>query len=51
MEKRLANIEKHVEVLNRELGEIVGELKWIRYIIIGTFLAAAIDLIRGFLSG
>lgn len=49
MEKRIAAIEKHIKILNREMGEVLGELKWIRYIIMGTFLAAVIDLIRGFL--
>ncbi len=65
MEKQLATIEKHIRVINDELGSldsrqrdtnssvdnILGQLKWISYIIMGTFLAAVIDLIRGFLSG
>ncbi|KKL87928.1 hypothetical protein LCGC14_1929780 [marine sediment metagenome] len=65
MEERIKSIEKHVKVINDEMGSldnrqretkssvdnILGQLKWISYIIIGTFLAAVIDLIRGFLSG
>lgn len=51
MEERIKSIEEHIVIINREIGEVFGELKWIRFIIIGTFLAAAIDLIRGFLSG
>lgn len=56
IEKRVEAIQKHVEKMNDELGdlfeavaEIRGELKWIRYIIIGTFLAALIQIILNFI--
>ena len=44
----LAEIRKRVEVINREIGEVVGELKGVRgeittlkWLVGGTFLAAA----------
>ena len=52
IETQVAKIEKHIDVINSELGElrdkvaeVRGELKWISYIIIGTFLASIIQLI------
>ena len=42
---------EHMKVMNREMGEIAGELKWIRWIIVGTFLASGINLIVQFLGG
>mgnify|MGYP001565847792 CR=1 FL=1 len=37
----LAEIRKRVEVINREVGEVVGELRTLKWLVGGTFLAAA----------
>lgn len=37
-EKRLHNIEKHQITANRELGEVVGKVKIILWLMGGTFL-------------
>ena len=40
----------HVMKMNREMGEVWGELRWIKWIILGTFGAALIDLVLSFLK-
>ncbi len=57
IEARVEAIQKHVEKMNDEFGELVekvaeirGELKWVSYIIIGTFLASIIQILLNFLN-
>ncbi|KKM67098.1 hypothetical protein LCGC14_1474580 [marine sediment metagenome] len=53
----LEKVEKHIEIINSEMGElrdkvaeIRGELKWISKIIVATFLASVVQLISNFLG-
>ena len=39
-EKRLDLLEKSTRTLNREMGEVLGELKWIRYLLMGVLASA-----------
>jgi hypothetical protein len=39
MEDRIADIEKHLRTINRELGEVIGEMTAIKWLTRGTFLA------------
>ncbi len=57
IEARVEKIQKHVEKMNDEFGDLVekvaeirGELKWVSYIIIGTFLASIIQILLNFLN-
>ncbi|KKM95319.1 hypothetical protein LCGC14_1189370 [marine sediment metagenome] len=49
--EELGGVEKLLGETRDHVSGINGELKWIRYVIIGTFLAAITDLLLGFLSG
>ena len=39
MEDRIADIEAHLRTINRELGEVIGEMNAIKWLTRGTFLA------------
>jgi len=43
---RLQAVEGHYEILNRELGEVVGELRTIKWLVGGTMLAASAGLVK-----
>lgn len=38
--ERLAVLEKSMRTLNREMGSVLGELRWIRWLLMGVLTAA-----------
>jgi hypothetical protein len=44
-EEDLKSIEECIRTLNREMGEVQGELRWIKYILGATFLVAIAQFI------
>ena len=46
LEVRLVVMEGHYETLNREMGEVVGELRSIKWFVGGTMLAASAGLVK-----
>ena len=48
---RVATIEKHIIIINHELGTVCGELNMIKWITGGTFFAVIGKMIYDILSG
>ena len=40
MEARITDIEKHIRVINHELGVLVGKMGIVEKLVIGTFLSS-----------
>lgn len=38
--ERLDTLEKSMRILNREMGSVLGELRWIRWLLMGVLAAA-----------
>lgn len=48
-DEKLSDWQKAILTLNHEVGQIWGELRWIKLILIGSFLIAILDLIKSIL--
>ena len=51
MEDRIAEIEKHLRIIDRELGEVIGEMSAIKWLTRGTFLAVVGKIVHDVLIG
>ena len=43
LDKRVSPVEKSIKTLNREMGQVLGELRWIRWLLMALLGASVVS--------